>query len=302
MRLQNHIDSSLWLSFHAVAQSRSFSQAAERLHISQPAISKRIALLESRLGFSLFDRLGSRVILTTRGEQLLPAVTQLKRSLDAVYNLALSEEQPMRGRLALGLSHYCGLHLLHDALTAFSQQYPEVLLDLRFSDSEAIIKAIEQGELALGYATLPPRVHSHVHTTAIWHEQLIPMIAPRHWQNNQPTIHKLGRRLPCILPAAGTSTRNSIEHWLDQHQLEPPAVIEINQLDSIAALAATGVGWAILPETFLNKHLVALKTDLNTSATRALGRIQPAGRAPNPLAQAFDQLVQDSLKQSGRLA
>lgn len=291
MLTQHPIDSNLWLSFHAVAQSTSFSEAAERLHISQPAVSKRIALLETRLGFSLFDRLGSRVILTVRGEQLLPAVTQLKRSLDAVHSLALSEEQPMRGRLALGLSHYCGLHLLSDALAAFSQQFPEVLLDLRFSDSEAIIKAIDQGELALGYATLPPRLHSHVHTTTLWHEQLLPMAAPRHLYKGRQNPHQLGQHLPCILPAAGTSTRNSIEHWLDQQKLQPPAVIEINQLDSIAALAATGVGWTVLPETFISADLVALPIDKNTAATRVLGRIEPTGRAPNPLAHAFARLV-----------
>lgn len=295
MQHHHNIDSSLWLTFLAVAEHGSFSQAAAQLHISQPAISKRIRALEQQLGFDLFDRIAGRIVLSARGAQLLPAAQQLKRSLADIHNLAFVSDMPPQGRLSLGLSHYCGLHLLNHTLSQFSQRYPNIMLDLRFADSEQIISEIAAGDLALGYATLPPRVHAAVTTTPLRTEQLIALIAPRHLDNN-PTSQvsnapasalELASQLPCILPAAGTSTRNSIEQWLDAHKVNPAMVIEINQLDSIAALARTGVGWAILPETFLDAGLTQLPINHQVAATRVLGRIEPQNRASNPLANAF---------------
>jgi len=288
------LDTQQLLTFLAVANSGSFSAAAARLHISQPAVSKRVSLLEQRLGLPLFDRLGQRVVLTHQGERLLPAVRDMQRSLDDIATVAAAGAESGGGRLSLALSHYCGLHLLPTALEQFSIRYPDVLLDLSFHDSERAIESVRNGEAALAYATLPPRVGDGVRTHALREETMVPMIARRHRASHpEDDILRHGERLPLILPARATSTRASIDRWLDDCGLTPPAVIEINQLDSIAVLAATGVGWALLPETFLREDLVALACPACALPSRRLGRIEPLGRAPNPLAEAFMALVDD---------
>ncbi|MFO7581823.1 LysR family transcriptional regulator [Guyparkeria sp.] len=288
------LDTQQLLTFLAVAESGSFSGAAARLHVSQPAVSKRIALLEQRLGFSLFDRMGQRVVLTYPGEQLLPAVQDVQRSLDDIATVAAAGGGATGGRLSLALSHYCGLHLLPAALERFSTRYPEVLLDLSFHDSERAIEAVRAGEAALAYATLPPRVADGVQTQAFREETLVPMIARRHHTGSaQDDIRRHGERLPLILPARATSTRAAIDRWLDDCGLMPPAVIEINQLDSIAVLAGTGVGWALLPTTLQREGLVCLECNDCVLPTRRLGRIEPVGRARNPLAEAFMAVVEE---------
>jgi len=288
-----HLDTQQLLTFLAVAESGSFSAAADRLHVSQPAVSKRVALLEQRLGLPLFDRFGQRVVLTYQGDRLLPAVWAMQRSLDDIVTVAASGSETGAGRLALALSHYCGLHLLPAALERFSIRYPGVLLDLSFHDSERAIEAVRNGEAALAYATLPPRVGDGVRTHPLREETMVPMIARRHRNAAPDDIFHHGRRLPLILPARATSTRTAIDRWLDDCRLSPPATIEINQLDSIAVLAATGVGWALLPETFLRDDLVPLACPACPPPARRLGRIEPLGRAVNPLAEAFMAVVDE---------
>ncbi|HER35338.1 MAG TPA: LysR family transcriptional regulator, partial [Halothiobacillaceae bacterium] len=289
-----HLDSQPLLTFLAVAETGSFSAAANRLHVSQPAVSKRLALLEERLGFDLFDRIGQRVVLTYGGERLLPAVRELKKCLDDVTVAAAFDGAAHGGRLALSLSHYAGLHLLPGVLERFSERYPEVLLDLSFHDSERAIDKVAAGETALAFATLPPRLDERVRTRVIWEEVMQPVVARRHCQGGRPPpLAEIGKRLPLILPAQATSTRTAIDRWLDDRHLLPPAVIEINQLDSIAVLAATGVGWAVLPPVLIGDDLVSLEGEDSPLPRRRLGEITPAGRAPHPLAEFFGQMVNE---------
>ena len=288
----NQLDTQQLLTFLAIAETGSFSAAAARLHVSQPAISKRLSQLEQRLGFALFDRLGQRVVLTYRGERLLPAVREIQTCLEDIVVAAQLSDERLSGRLALSLSHYCGLQLLPGVLEEFSTRYPDVLLDLSFHDSERAIEQVAVGDVTLAYATLPPRLDPRVHAQVLWQETLQPVVAERHCPADRPAeLLGIGERLPLILPAEATSTRTAIDRWLDDCDLTPPAVIEINQLESIAVLAATGVGWAVIPATLQRPGLIGLPGEVCPLPTRELGLIEPVGRAVNPLAEAFVALV-----------
>lgn len=295
----SQLDTQQVLAFLAVAESGSFSKAARRLHVTQPAVSKRVAQLEHLLGHPLFDRISRRVMLTEEGERLLPVARGVRQSLYEFVDEATADQNLLGGRLGLGLSHYCGLHLLPEVLRTFTLRYPDVLLDLAFLDSEAAIEAVHSGRITIAYATLPPRVGDEVETTPLWHELLLP-IAANHVVEREPSgidLHALGRRLPVILPAEHTSTRQAIDRWLDEINLLPPAVIEVNQLDSIAVLTSTGVGWSILPETL---HTPGLRTlDPGSGVilpSRRLGLVRRHGGDLSRLAEAFHARVLDSLK------
>jgi DNA-binding transcriptional LysR family regulator len=290
------------LAYLAVAETGSFSAAASKLFITQPAVSKRIALLEQQIGLPLFERLTRQISLTEAGERLLPTARQVRLALEEFASTAQQTNQPLTGRLRIALSHYVGLHLLPDVLTEFSQRYPAVWLDLQFMDSEAAILAVAQGAVRLAYGTLAPGTHSLTQATAIWREQLVPLCAQRHVTASPHALHALAARLPIILPAAQTSTRQAIDCWLISQNITPLAVIEVNQLDSIALLVATGIGWSVLPETLQNPKLARIDTPNISPPERALGLITRANslnahashRPPRPshqLAQAFMDTV-----------
>jgi DNA-binding transcriptional LysR family regulator len=118
--------------FHAVAQSRSFTRAAEAVHLTQPGISKHIRQMEEELRVSLFDRLGKKVALTQAGEILFQASQEIMASIAAA-ELKIEELKGMRGgKLILGASFAIGNYMLPGVLAEFRKRYPLVELTVDF--------------------------------------------------------------------------------------------------------------------------------------------------------------------------
>ena len=108
-------------AFVAIADTGSFSAAGERLFLTQPAVSKRIAALEAQLGRRLFDRVGREVALTEAGLALLPRARRILAELDDSRRALGNLDAEVGGRLSLATSHHVGLHRLPPLLRAFSQ-------------------------------------------------------------------------------------------------------------------------------------------------------------------------------------
>ncbi|MGB5777013.1 MAG: LysR family transcriptional regulator, partial [Sedimenticolaceae bacterium] len=130
-------------AFVEVAERASFSAAAEALYLTQPAVSKRVAQLESELGTRLFDRIGRRISLTGSGAALLPRARRLINDARELKRLVVDLSGEVGGRLVMGTSHHIGLHRLPAPLKRFTEQVPAVELDIRFMDSEAACRAVE---------------------------------------------------------------------------------------------------------------------------------------------------------------
>ena len=166
-------------SFVAVADEGSFSRAAERLFVTQPAVSKRIASLEEDLGVPLFDRLGRQLALTEAGSSLLASarriLNDIANSRDAIQTLG----DQVAGRLRLATSHHIGIHRLPPVLKAFTQRYPQVALDLLFLDSELAIDKVSSGEIELAIVTLPETEERMLTNTLIWDCLLYTSPSPR---------------------------------------------------------------------------------------------------------------------------
>ena len=117
-------------AFAAVARFRSFSQAADHLHLTQPAVSKRISNLEEALDAKLFDRLGRQIELTEAGRALLSRVQDVEQSVKQAEQAVRELSGEVRGPLRIATSHHIGLHRLPSVLSAFQQSHPQVRLDI----------------------------------------------------------------------------------------------------------------------------------------------------------------------------
>ena len=110
-------------AFIAIAEAGSFSEAGERLHLTQPAVSKRIAGLEQQLNVRLFDRIGREVSLTEAGRALLPRAYQILNVLDDTRRALTNLNGEISSRLTLATSHHIGLHRLPPLLRAFTRAH-----------------------------------------------------------------------------------------------------------------------------------------------------------------------------------
>lgn len=274
-------------AFVAVARSGSFSMAAENLHLTQPAVSRRIAALETELGQRLFDRIGRFTGLTEAGRVLLPkAEALLDQSADLRRSLANLAHQ-VSGPLAIGTSHHIGLHRLPPVLRRYHREYPLVQLDIRFLDSESGCAEVERGSLDLAIVTLPNDPRPNLELTRVWEDPLHIAIARDHPLAGRERV-SLAELLahPAVLPARGTYTRQILEQALGSDAVRVRARLATNYLETLRMLVSIGLGWSLLPACLLDDDLEPVPIP-GLVLSRDLGLVRHRGRTLSNAAQAL---------------
>ena len=281
------MDTQALTAFLAVAESGSFSTAAERLFLTQPAVSKRIAQLEQQLGTRLFDRVGRRIRLTEAGEALLPRARQVLLDLEDMGRAISNLTGTVSGPLRIGTSHHIGLHRLPPVLRRFSREYPDVKLDIHFIDSEEAWEAVLHGDLEMGVVTLPPQPDPRLHSQAVWQDPLVFMAAPEHplARLDRVTLETL-TGYSAILPSPVTFTRRIVESLFEEQALTLNISMSTNYLETIHMMVSIGLGWSVLPETMLDDSVVRLNVD-TALPVRRLGVVTHPGRSRSNAAGAF---------------
>jgi DNA-binding transcriptional LysR family regulator len=286
------MDTQLLEAFIAVAESGSFSIAADKIHVTQPAVSKRIALLEEQLDARLFDRIARSVTLTEAGEALLPRANHILREIADTTQAINDLSGDISGRLRLAISHHIGLHRLPPILKQFSQDYSGVTIDVDFMDSEKAYEGILQGRFEVAVITLAPEPHPKIETKTVWPDNLVFMISDDHPLLKERNL-KLGdlRSYPAILPGLGTYTGRMTRTLFEQHQVPLPPTMTTNYLETIKMMVSVGLGWSLLPESMLERGIQAVAIP-NVQIQRELGYIHHREKSLSNAAKAFIRLLQ----------
>jgi len=278
-------------AFVQVARDRSFSQAAEALFLTQPAVSKRIAGLEADLGSLLFDRVGRQVFLTEAGRHLLPRAEQILAGLADIQRELSNLSGRVTGPLAMGTSHHIGLHRLPPILRGYTDRYPEVELDIRFMSSELISQAVAQGELELGVITLPLQPEAPLQLQPLWRDPLRFVVAEGHPLATRR--HVLPQELlshPAVLPTKATYTRMLLERAFAQVPGQIRCDLSTDYLETLKMMASIGLGWSLLPEIMLSPGLVTLEVG-GIHLQRSLGILTHRQRTLSNAARAMQECL-----------
>jgi len=285
------MDTQLLQAFAAVAEFGSFSNAAEQLHLTQPAVSKRVALLESQLSCSLFDRIGRQITLTEAGRALLPHAQLVLQELRAARRHIQDLRGGVTGLLSMGISHHMGLHRLPEVLKRFSQQYPEVRLDIDFLDSEEAYERVLLGEVELGIITLAPEEKPSLQQTPIWRDELVVTVSCNHPLAAQSRVNARAlSQYRAILPGLNTYTGRIIKTLFEQQQLPLDVSMSTNYLETIKVMVSIGLGWSVLPRTLLDDSLCGLAL-AGQKMSRNLGVVMHRERSLSNAANAFLELL-----------
>ncbi len=238
-------------AFRAVAETGSFTRAAARLFITQPATSKRVAALEAELGVKLFDRIGQRPELTHAGRLLLPRAIRILDEVAESRRQIVNLSGKICGRLVFATSHHIGLHRLPPVLQRFTRRYPEVQLDLRFMASERACREVEAGHLELAVVTLPESTGANLHAEKLWDDKLEFVVSHDSQASN---LNMLAQR-DAILPSRETVTRQLIARRFRESGFELTVAMETNYLETIKKMVEIGLGWSALPATMVDDSL-----------------------------------------------
>ncbi|MDP2226648.1 MAG: LysR family transcriptional regulator [Moraxellaceae bacterium] len=287
------MDTASLSAFLEVARTASFSLAAEQLHITQPAVSKRISVLEESLGVSLFDRVSRQISLTEAGRALLPRAQQLLLDLEDMRRAVGNLSGPVTGTLKVGTSHHIGLHRLPPTLRAFSTQFRQVRLDLRFIDSEEAYEAVLSGDLELGIVTLPPVPDDRLIAREVWKDPLAFIAGRGHPLTQQASVSLADLTAhPAILPSSSTFTRQIAAQLFQASGLEMQVSMTTNYLETIRMMASIGLGWSVLPASMAEagSDIEILNID-GIALSRSLGVVYHPRRILSRAAQAMLDLL-----------
>jgi len=277
--------------FYAVAQESSVTLGAERLHISQPAVSKQLQELEKSLGTPLFDRLPRGVRLTEAG-QLLAGYARRLFGLEAEVETALAEMRGLeRGRLSVGASMTIGGYLLPELLARFHQKYPGIELLLEIANTEEVQQRLLEGTVDVGL-TEGLLEHSELETVVFREDEIVVIVPPGHPLLSEGTI--TAARVcqePFVVREEGSGTRAVVERAFAERGLAPRPAMLLGNIEAIKRAVTAGAGIAMVSaltvglELEAGKLVVVSVSDL--SVRRSLHCLHLRGRHQSRAARAF---------------
>ncbi|MBA2614532.1 MAG: LysR family transcriptional regulator [Actinobacteria bacterium] len=281
-------------AFCAVVERRSFSHAAERLGVTQPAVSLQIRALEERLGQKLLDRSGRRVEPTEAGLRLYRnAQRVLAAEEQLLAELAEDGSGEVRGRLAIGASTGPGAHLVPLLLGEFGRDHPAVRILLKIADTQAVIDEVAERQLELGVVGALRR-HRSLEFEPLARDEIALAVPPGHGFAGRAVPLEELRGEQLIVMQEGAGVRQVIEDELRRaglrlRDLEPR--LELGLQESVKSAVAAGYGVAFISRTAIEAELAAgtLETArvAGVEPARQIYVVRPRGRVLTRAAEAF---------------
>lgn len=235
-------------AFVAIADAGTFTAAAQRVHVTQAAISMQIRQLETELGVKLFVRAPRRVVLTEAGEQLLQRARHILRDHDAAVDEVAELAGTQRGRLRIGsASAVVTTDVLPKLLKEVRKQHAGANLSLVSGTSDVLVHQLLNGELDLAFVSLPVEARG-IHTERLSQDQLVAIASPRHRLAKQKTVSAYtlaGEKL--ILGERGGNTRRSIDQFFAQAGVTLHVSMELSRQAAIRRMVEEDMGVGIVP-------------------------------------------------------
>ncbi len=286
-------------AFCAVVERRSFSQAAERLGVTQPAVSLQVRTLEERVGQRLLDRSGRRVEPTEAGRRLyLAAQRVLQAEQQLLDELATGEGAELRGMLAVGASTGPGGRLVPLLACEFARRHPGLRVALSIFDTQTVIDRVAARELELGVVGARTRARA-LDFEPLARDEIVLAV---------PRGHRLAGRIvdaadlsgeTLIEMQEGAGVRQVVEGELRRARvrLRAAARIELGLQESVKSAVLAGYGVGFISRAALEEELAA--GTLGTAAVRGLAPareiylVRAAGRASTRAGQEFAAFARD---------
>ena len=244
--------------FHAVARLKSFTKAGRKLHMTQPAVTFQVRQLEEHFNTRLFDRKHNRIELTEAGQRVYEYSDRILALHEEMEASVRTLTDSMSGLIILGASTTIAEYVLPSVLVDFKKEFPEAVVRLLVSNTDAIIRMVADNEIDLGIVEAPVQSKNlAVELYALDH--LAAVVPPNHElaARDRVTLRELAR-YPFIVREQGSGTRDVITECLRSAKLDYDdldVVMELASPESIKGAVEAGLGISILSLATLKKEL-----------------------------------------------
>lgn len=284
----------------AVADTGTFSRAAERCQIAQPSLSQQVLKLEEELGAKLFDRLGRGIRLTEAGRAFLPHARSVLDEVELARG-SVANSRDVSGSVTLGAIPTVAPYLIPRYTVAFSKRYPKSRLRIVEETTPVLIEGLRELSVDFALLALPLR-HKDLELFPIRTEPLLAALPRTHTLANNTSL-KLAdlRGEPFVMLRDGHCFRDLSLQVCGSARVNPTVAFESGQFRSVLGMVAAGVGISLVPEMAVDHAASCRFVPLQESnATRTVVLASLRGRNFNGVQQAFLSWIQAQSSKPGR--
>lgn len=249
------IDSRQLRAFASIARTGSFTQTARELHLSQPAVSHSIKMLEEEMRCRLLDRMGKSVSLTQAGEQFLEYAHRILRDMEAARERIGELGKWGHGRLRLGASPTACQYILPSVLREFRESFPQCVIHIEPGDTARIQELLHQNRVDLTLAPDPPP-QSELEFRPMFTDELKFLVSPLHpWAIEGQVERGTIKSQRFILYTRTSQLSGLIDQYFRAERITLSAQIELGNMEAIKELVKLGLGVSILAPWVAAKEL-----------------------------------------------
>jgi LysR family hydrogen peroxide-inducible transcriptional activator len=274
--------------FCAVAETGSFTRAAEREQVAQPSLSQQIMKLEEELGVRLFDRLGRTVRLTGFGQVFLPRARAILGELKAAKDEVAERQVAVSGPVSIGVIPTIAPYFLPLPVALFSRKYPQADITVVEDVTARLMDRLRAGQIDVAILALPMRGHD-IETYSLRTERLFAILPKAHpLAKKRKVMLKDLRDDPFLLLREDHCFRDTAIEVCKRARVMPHIVFESGQFSSILAMVGAGLGISIVPEMALEQRPDCTSVLVSDDrASRTIGAATLRGRYLSRVQRAF---------------
>lgn len=274
--------------FWAVAETGSFTRAAEREQVAQPSLSQQIMKLEEELGVRLFDRLGRAVRLTDPGQIFLPRARAILSELKAAKEEVAERQSTVSGPVAIGVIPTIAPYFLPARIAGFSRKYPQADINVVEDVTVRLLDRLRDGLVDLAILALPARGHD-LECFPLLTERLFAILPKAHPLARRRTVFiKELRQERFLLLRDDHCFRETTIEVCKRARIAPQIVFESGQFSSIVGMVGAGLGISMVPEMALERRADCSFVQVaDERASRTIGVAAVKGHFLGRASQAF---------------
>ncbi|MFT9598132.1 LysR family transcriptional regulator [Mesobacillus sp.] len=283
-------------SFYYVANYLNFSKAAEKVSLSQPAVSRQIEALEAYYKLSLFNRSGRKVELTDAGRRLLQYTEKILLLTEETEKAMMALTNLETGDIRVGACTTVGNYILPALIVDFQNKYKKIKVDLIIDHTDSIIEKLKKGELDVAitaYGNNDP----FLTYKPILKDEIVFVTERGSRLDGVSSIHQLKNEL-FFLRKKGSNTRELIDLLFESHGFQPTKVLEFDTNEAIMRALKNGRGIGILPQLVITDTLQSgqiERYEINERSQRSFAVISPREKFISPSLLIFSNYIKKNI-------
>lgn len=272
----------------AIAETGSFSRAAERCQVAQPSLSQQVQKLEDDLGTRLFDRLGRSVRITEAGRAFLPHARSILHQMEAARSSVANKSKDVSGSVAVGVIPTIAPYLMPRYTASFAEKYPEAKLRIVEETTSVLVENLRSLSIDFAVLALPLR-HKDMELMPLLTEPLFAVLPKDHPRAHAKSLSlKDLRGESFVMLRDGHCFRDLSISACSRARVTPRIAFESGQFSSLFGMVAAGVGVSLVPNMAIDRNAGCSYVRLSDArAARTVVIAMLRGRSFNRVQQAF---------------